>query len=339
MKSTSLHSAMVRHGLTDKDLLDEVLSVAPQASGVIVTGSLAADFGNEHSDIDLICIVPDGQFSQLPIMVYRGDAKIDCEYWLLTDLLAAMDLIAQSDFLQSVGNFLAWKKVTRALQFLIKFSVAYPLHVTDAVQPLWSYVRSVDFKRRVRAWWSFEALRLIIAARHSLSSQPRFASNLYSEAAFAVLSSKATEQSLLFGKKWLGEKLRRLGDEAGLALYHLSLMLPCEDEAQVRQRCLEIDQALTRSEVLEPWLDRVAHIRWWLTPGARLNRFSDCVLLWQGKMGYEFPRNHAAKSWRHEQVLNDHQNADWDEQTAALLFKDGLIWPGLDFAQAASEGA
>ncbi|QOK99160.1 hypothetical protein HF909_22665 (plasmid) [Ralstonia pseudosolanacearum] len=53
MKSPSLQNAMVRHELTDKDLLNEVLSVAPQASGVIVTGSLAADFGNEHSDIDL----------------------------------------------------------------------------------------------------------------------------------------------------------------------------------------------------------------------------------------------------------------------------------------------
>lgn len=328
---------MVRHELTDKGLLNEVLSVAPQASGVIVTGSLAADFGNEHSDIDLICIVPDGQFSQLPIMVYRGDAKIDCEYWLLPELLAAMDLINQSDFIQSVGNFLAWKKVTRALQFLIKFSVAYPLHVTDAIQPLSSYVRSTDFTLQVRAWWSLEALRLVIAARQSFSSQPRFSSNLYSEAAFAVLSSQATEQSLLFGKKWLGEKLRRLGDEAGLELYRLSLMLPCGDEAQVRQRCLEIDQALTRSRVLEPWLDRANQIRWWLTPGVRLHRFSDCVLLWQGKMGYEFPRSHAAESWRHDQVINAPRNAEWDEQTSVLLFKDGLIWPGLYFAESASE--
>ncbi|MBB6581463.1 hypothetical protein C2I33_06430 [Ralstonia solanacearum] len=334
MKSTSLQNAMDRHGLTDKDLLDEVLSAAPKACAVIVTGSLAAGFGNEHSDIDLVCIVPDGQYSRLPIMVYRDGAKIDCEYWLLPDLIAAMDRISAADLQQDVGHFQEWKKLTRALQLLIKLSVAYSLQVTDSVKPLWDYVHSADFKHRIRTWWSLEALRLMAAARHALPSQPRFANNLYSEAVLAALSSQATEQSLLFGKKWLGEKLRQSCDETGLALYHLALELPCGDEAQVRERCLELDRMLSHSSVLEPWLYRADGLCWWLTPAARLNKFADCVLLWQGKVGYEFPRKHAAESWSCDRPLQMGAADGLDDNATTLLFKDGLVWPGLAFSSA-----
>ncbi|MEF9384629.1 nucleotidyltransferase domain-containing protein [Ralstonia solanacearum species complex bacterium KE056] len=338
MKSASLHNAMDRHGLTDKDLLEEVLSAVPQACAVVVTGSLAADFGNEHSDIDLVCIVPDGQFSQLPIMVYRDGAKIDCEYWLLPDLMAAMDRVSGADLLQGVGHFQEWKKLTRSLQFLIKLSVAYSLHVTESIQPLWDYVHSQDFKHRIQSWWSLEALRLMAAARHALPSQPRFANNLYSEAVLAALSSQATEQSLLFGKKWLGEKLRRSSNETGLALYHLALELPCGDEVQVRERCQELDRMLGRFSVLEPWLCRANALSWWLTPAARLNKFADCLLLWQGKVGYEFPRKHPAESWCCDQPLQTGEAAVMDDSDITLLFKDGLVWPGLAFSSS-TEGA
>ncbi|MCW7536772.1 hypothetical protein OOT46_02750 [Aquabacterium sp. A7-Y] len=328
-KSASLQAEMDRHGLTDEDLLGEVLSVAPKASAVIVTGSLSAGFGNQHSDIDLVCIIADGHFSKLPIMIYRGDAKIDCEYWMLPDLVSAKDHLTQSHMLEAVGDLRLWKKLTRALLSLTKLNIAHVLHTTEEIKPLFDHVQSPAFAESVRLWWGLESLRLLTAARQVLPAAPRLANNLYSESVFAALSAQATQQSLLFGKKWLGAKLRRMEDQRGLALYHLALMLPGGSEHEVRERCAQLDDAVACSATITPWLSRPLELTWWLAPSARLSKFADCVLLWQGKAGYEFPRRHAAESWQPGGVIGNLQGADREEHLVASLFKDGLTWPGL----------
>lgn len=326
-KSPSLQAEMARHGLADKDLLDEVLAVAPTASAVIVTGSLAADFGNQHSDIDLICIVADGQFSKLPIMVYRGEAKIDCEYWMLPDLVDALARVEGADMVRSAGDIHEWKKVTRALQSLIKLSIAHVLHANGEFLALLERVRAPAFAANVRRWWSVESLRLLTAARRLLPAAPRVAANLYAEAAFAALSVQAARQSQLFGKKWLGEKLRRLEDQPGLALYRLALRLPGGTEPEVREHCARLDRAVSALPAVQPLLSQDVDLNWWLAPAARVNRFADCVLLWQGKAGYQFPRRHAAESWQPGRAIG--QLCGTDDALAAPLFRDGLLWPGL----------
>lgn len=328
-KSASLQAEMDRHGLADTDLLEEVLAMAPAASAVIVTGSLAADFGNQHSDIDLVCIAAGGQFSTMPIMVYKGEAKIDCEYWILPDLLDGTVMIAQADMLRSVGDFHEWKKLTQALQPLIKLSFAHVLYADESVRSLLDHVRSPAFVETVRCWWELESLRLLMAARRLLPLAPHVASNLYSESVFSVLSAQATQQSLLFGKKWLGEKLQRLDDQPALALYRLALMLPSGSESEVRERCDRLDQAVCDAPSIKPMLSRVTDVMWWLSPSIHLNRFSDCVLLWQGKSGYQFPRRHAADAWQPGQSIGTLRDSDESEHLATSLFKDGLTWPGL----------
>ncbi len=328
---------MDRHGLADKDLLGEVLSVAPTASAVIVTGSLAADFGNQHSDIDLVCIMVDGHFSKLPIMIYKGDAKIDCEYWTLPDLVDATVLVTRERILEATGDLHRWKKLTRALLSLTKLNIAHVLHASEEIRPLLDYVRSAAFAESVRLRWGLEALRLLAAARHVLPMAPRLANSLYSESAFAALSSQATRQSLLFGKKWLGEKLRRLQDQRGLELYHLALMLPGEAEHEIRARCQLLDDAIAKTPAIAPWLSHRVELSWWLSPSVRLNKFTDCVLLWQGKTGYEFPRGHAVETWKPGQAIGNLQGADHSEHLAGSLFKDGMTWPGMALSKGESE--
>ena len=328
-KSQSLQAEMDRHGLADQDLLDEVLGMVPTASAVIVTGSLAAGYGNAHSDIDLVCIVAGGQFSKMPVMVYKGDAKIDCEYWMLPDLVDAAAAVTQADMLRSAGDLHAWKQLTKILQPLVKLSFAHVLHADDAARPLLEQVRSPAFADTVRQWWALESLRLLMAARRLLPLAPQVASNLYSESVFSALSARAAAQSLLFGKKWLGEKLQRLDDQPALALYRLALMLPGGSESELRERCALLDRAVAESPQVAPLLPHVTDVQWWLSPGIRLNRFSDCVLLWQGKAGYQFPRRHAAESWQPGQAIGTLRDAENGEQVAAALFKDGLTWPGL----------
>jgi hypothetical protein len=326
-KSASLQAEMDRHGLADQDLLGEVLSVAPTASAVIVTGSLAAGFGNQHSDIDLVCIMADGHFSKLPIMIYKGDAKIDCEYWTLPDLTGAWDLLTRSQMFQAAGDLHRWKKLTRAFLSLTKLNIAHVLHANEEVKPLIDHVRSADFADAVRWWWGLESLRLLTAARQVLPMAPRLANNLYSESVFASLSVQATQQSLLFGKKWLGEKLRRLECKRSLALYHLALMLPSGTDQEVRERCAQLDDAVACSSAMEPWLSRTMDITWWLAPTVRLSKFADCVLLWQGKAGYQFPRRHAVESWQPGQAIGPLRGED--DSLAVSVFRDGLTWPGL----------
>jgi hypothetical protein len=333
-KSVSLQAAMDRHGLADEDLLDEMLGMVPAASAVIVTGSLAAGFGNPHSDIDLVCIAAGGQYSGMPVMVYKGEAKIDCEYWLLPGLADAAARIEQADMLRCAGDFHAWKQLTHTLQPLVKLAISCVLHADDAARTLLEHVRSPAFSDSVRRWWELEALRLLMAARRLLPLVPQVAGNLYSEAVFAVLSARAASQSLLFGKKWLGEKLLRLGEESALALYRLALMLPGGTDAEVRERCILLDRAVATLPAIEPMLSRVADVRWWLNPGARLNRFADCMLLWQGRAGYQFPRHHAAESWQPGQAIGTLRGADDGEPLVAALFTDGLTWPGLETSAA-----
>jgi hypothetical protein len=331
-RSATLQAELARHGLTDGDLRSEALAMAPAASAVIVTGSLAAGHGNAHSDIDLVCIVPDGQFSKLPIMVYKGEAKIDSEYWLLPDLHAAMARVSGADMLAAAGDVHEWKKLTRAIQSLIKLSIAHVLHADAAAQALLDYVRAEAFADAVRRWWSVEALRLLTAARHLLPAAPRVAANLYSEAAFAALAVRASHESLLFGKKWLGPKLRRLDDRAALDLYRLALMLPGGAEDEVRARCARLDRAVAATGALAQ-AGSGLQVRWWLAAGARVNRFADCVLLWQGKAGYQFPRRHAAEAWQPGQAIGVLPDGGDDGGLAAALFKDGLTWPGLAAGQ------
>jgi hypothetical protein len=69
----------------------------------------------------------------------------------------------------------------------------------------------------VAEWWNVESIRRQVAARWLADTRPLLAAQRQYEAVLAAFEGRAAAAGQLhYGSKWIGEKLRRLGDRAAL---------------------------------------------------------------------------------------------------------------------------
>jgi hypothetical protein len=188
---------------------------------VLATGSILAGFGNSMSDVDLIVVVKNKSLSDLPIMSFTNDMKVDTEYYDSDDVRSNIHLIQSSRWpLQEPLDPPRWRKVVRGLKLATRLEASYPLIASEKWKETLETLGEDWLRQSLVNWWHVEALRCRLAARWTLSRSPLLASIRMEDALLAALHKCAAERGeIYFKRKWIGEKLRRLNDERLLRSY------------------------------------------------------------------------------------------------------------------------
>jgi len=225
VRRSRLEKHIAPYGLTSEQIRDQVDDVFGEPLLVVATGSVLAGFGRSTSDIDLYVVVPD-EVASTPIVSYPSGARVD------TALFGAGTLTERHR--QMAGPWpppdpsaIGHTRRRRSLDCLSRFGLGLPL-ATDAGQwQSWQQAIERDVPGWLSAWHAAEAVRKQAAARVLLPVKPRLAAQKAAEAVIAGLDRRcALAGECYFKSKFIGDKLRRLGDERGLAWARQALFLP-----------------------------------------------------------------------------------------------------------------
>ncbi|MFD6286217.1 hypothetical protein [Streptomyces sp. NPDC060205] len=311
------------HGLTRARVLEQVDESFGDPLLVVAAGSVIAGFGNDTSDLDLYVVVQDDVASTLPLMSYAKSARIDVIITGAGQLKARhAELSAGAWPPQDIspGDLVEQRKLFDTFS---RFGLGLPLDGT----PQW-----LDWQRRLdgeitgwlRAWYAVEAVRMRSAARALAGHKPLAAALRAGEAVIAALERHAvTKGERYFKWKWVGEKLRRLGDRDGLAAFELAMRPPLTaDEAPAYLRRAE--------EVLDTYLSDVDASGWEV-----------CLLPAAGTSWRPFGEGHLVSRWglRAAAVSTGspvsargrwtyHPGEPWHPDVVSLFAED-MLWLGI----------
>lgn len=222
-----LEAHIAPHGLTVAQVLEQVDDVFGEPLLVVAAGSVIAGYGNARSDLDLYVVVPDEVASMLPMMSYPKGARIDALLHGADSLTERHAWLAQGWPGPEISPALhhRWRKTIDGLS---RFGGGLPLAGDGGTWEAWQRDLAADIPGWVADWWAVEAVRKQLAARVLLAAgKDRLAALKAGEALIHALDRRcARAGEPYFRWKWLGEKLRRLGDEQGLARFRLAVAPP-----------------------------------------------------------------------------------------------------------------
>ncbi|MEH2500343.1 hypothetical protein V1294_006822 [Bradyrhizobium sp. AZCC 1678] len=216
-----LSSFLGKNDYTPEKLLSEVEEVFGTPELVLATGSILAGLGNSMSDVDLIVVVRNKSLSDLPIMSFPSNLKVDTEYYDADDVRSNIHLIQSSKWpLQEPLDPPRWQKFVRGFKLATRLQASYPLIVTEQWKEVLQTLGEDWLRQSLVSWWHTEALRCRLAARWTVSRSPLLASIRMGDALLTALHKCAVERGeIYFHRKWIGQKLRRLNDERLLGSY------------------------------------------------------------------------------------------------------------------------
>ncbi|MGW6457499.1 hypothetical protein ACWF94_16535 [Streptomyces sp. NPDC055078] len=230
---------------------------------IVAAGSVISGFGNANSDLDVCVIAPDDVASSLPLMAYPQGARVDVvlhgaarvteRYEELTTTRWPPPRIGPGD----IGTR------RQVIDSLSRFGLGLPLRGTPEWS-LWQRRLDTELTGWISSWYTAEAFRKRVAAREFTARKPVVAALRAGEALVAALERQAVERGEPYFKpKWLGEKLRRLGDREGLAAFELAMCppgSPDEVPAYLAQVGELLDDRL-RGVDSSGWRVRLSHAR------------------------------------------------------------------------------
>ncbi|MDJ1130771.1 hypothetical protein [Streptomyces iconiensis] len=227
---------------------DAVLKEADQGMGTpalaVAAGSVLAGFGNIRSDLDLLVLVENENLIRFPIQSHEHGTLIDVSIRRASTVKAStaeLPTVPWPRFATVTED--AWNHRRRALNTASRLALGLPLVVTSPWGDWHAGLRGPWLREAVRQWWTVEAHRLALAAGWLLGAKPLAAGIRAREAVGAALNARAAAGGeLYFAAKWVGEKLKVLGDAEGLALLRETLT-PADPRERV-PRCLDIVEQL-----------------------------------------------------------------------------------------------
>ncbi|ANW21534.1 hypothetical protein [Streptomyces clavuligerus] len=229
---------------------DAVLKEADQGVGTpllaVAAGSVLTGFGNPRSDLDLLVLVESERLTRFPIQSHEHGTLIDVSIRRAESVRRSAAELAEEPWPRFAGvTEAAWNHRRRALNTTSRLALGLPLVVSPPWDDWYEGLRGPWLASAVEQWWTVEAHRLAQAARWLLDVRPPAAAVRAREAVAAALNARATaEGELYFLAKWVGEKLKVLGDTRGTALLRDTLSSPSPSPEQLRHWLASVDLLL-----------------------------------------------------------------------------------------------
>ncbi|WP_222595066.1 hypothetical protein [Nocardia ninae] len=192
----------------------------------VATGSVMAGFGNSGSDLDVYSVVPETVSSTLPLTAYVNGALIEVVLHGADPVMTRhRELTADEWPPAEVGpGDLASRRLH--LDSLSRFALGLALAGTPEWLA-WKQQLGGEVVQWITSWYAVEAVRKQVSARTFAPRKPIVAALRMGEALWAALERHAAlHGEWYFKPKWLGEKLRRLDDRAGLDAFRLASCPP-----------------------------------------------------------------------------------------------------------------
>jgi hypothetical protein len=311
------------HGLTPEQVLAQVDDVFGEPLLVVATGSVLVGYGRPTSDIDVYVVVPEEVASTLPIMSYQGAARIDVALFG-AGTLAERHRQMTLPWPPPAPSPTAFARRRRSLDSLSRFGLGLPLATDGGRWQDWQRQVDTETGGWLSGWHAAEAVRKQLAARLLLPVKPRLAALKAGEALIAALDRRAVLAGERYFKwKFIGEKMRRLGDEEGHALAWQALCPPpaAADSADYVRRT---DAAVT--ELLADVDTTGWRLRPMLAAGVARHDFGGEVLVsrWGLRTVAVDPGSPAASGESWDYALTEQWHPD-----VAGLFAEDMLWLGI----------
>ncbi|MFI9202520.1 hypothetical protein [Streptomyces sp. NPDC053048] len=228
---------------------DAVLGETDQGLGTpalaVAAGSVLAGFGNHRSDLDLLVLVENDRLNRFPIQSHEHGTLIDVNIRRASDVRDSTAGLTAGPWPRfATVTEEAWNHRRRALNTASRLALGLPLVASPPWDAWHAGLRRPWLAGAVEQWWTVEAHRLAQAARWLLGARPMAAAVRAREAVVAALNARAAAGGeLYFTHKWVGEKLKALGDAEGLALLRDVLAPPLAPRERV-PHCLGLVERL-----------------------------------------------------------------------------------------------
>ncbi|MFI0773154.1 hypothetical protein [Streptomyces sp. NPDC021212] len=227
---------------------DAVLKEADQGMGTpalaVAAGSVLTGFGNHRSDLDLLVLVENDKLTRFPIQSHEHGTLIDVSIRRASSVRNGAAELASGPWPRfATVTEDAWNHRRRTLNTTSRLALGLPLMVSPPWDDWYAGLRGPWLADAVHQWWTVEAHRLALAARWLLGAKPMAAAVRAREAVVAALNARAAAGGeLYFTAKWVGEKLRVLGDTEGLALLREALTSPPTSGDRVPHRLAAVER-------------------------------------------------------------------------------------------------
>jgi hypothetical protein len=215
-------------GTTPERLLASVETSFGTPLLVVATGSVLHGFGNKRSDLDLNVVVDRDTVKVVPIPAFEGDLLVDTKFFTVSQLREWTTELRDGRW-PPAGHLTrdGYRRRHLLLFHCMRFAEGVELSSTDGSEPLIGDLHEPWLVERVVEWWRSEHVRWSLAARWLAEAKPLVAAQRWCEAVLAALECRAARAGESYFKpKWISEKLRRLGDEEGLAVLEAALRVP-----------------------------------------------------------------------------------------------------------------
>ncbi|MCU1496885.1 MAG: hypothetical protein JWM47_838 [Acidimicrobiales bacterium] len=238
-RGAGLARFLERFDVTLPTLRNSIEEVFGDPSIVIATGSILAGFGNDESDVDVYAAVDSQGLQFIPLVTYEGSARVDARYFSLAEVgrwHGYRDLVWPPT---APIERPSWLRIRGELESMVRFAISYELMAAPGWSAWRDELEQPWLGEIVVAWWRLEAFRRQAAAAALAGVDDVLSAHRWGEAALAALEHRAaTRGELFFGTKWLGERLRRVGDGDGLRSLEVVLRWPdAGAEAAYVDRC------------------------------------------------------------------------------------------------------
>jgi len=307
--------------------IDDVLGETDQGFGepalAVASGSVLAGFGNRRSDLDLLVIVENDKLTRFPIQSHEHGTLIDVNIRQASAVREHTARLRDSPWprFESVTQD-AWNHRRRTLKTTTRLALGLPLAVTEPWDSWHAGLREPWLAQAVVQWWTVEAHRLGRAARLLQDDRPMVAVARAREAVVAALNARAAAAGqLYFTEKWVGEKLKAVGDHAGLTALRSVLEPPLPPGDRVA-RCLGLVEEFTA-----PVAPLHSVLRWATGVGTALLDDRTVVDRWQLR-ALEVRRTDLPAAGTEDVLWSGPPDADPPEDIQRLFTHD-MLWLGV----------
>lgn len=208
-KSKNLNDFLNGKGVSSEIINEQITDVFGEKCLIVATGSVVEGFGNQTSDVDLMCVVDKNDISQLPIMTYSNLVKFDTEYYSSTDIVQYFDLIRKEWPPTKPYDQNKWKGTYKAFKICCRLTVGLVIYNTDQWSNIYKSFDQELFLRLLCKWWYIESTRnLIVAKILNKHSKKTSEIRLFDAACSVLLAIIAKKGECVFNKKWISEKLK-----------------------------------------------------------------------------------------------------------------------------------